>query len=341
MKTFLRYLQCLILVVFIFDKAYLQTPHGEDFMLDCALCHNADNWHFRAEESSFSHDNTDFPLQGRHINLNCRSCHVTLEFKKAESTCLSCHSDVHQQTVGNDCARCHHSDSWIVEDVTRLHELVSFPLMGAHATVNCDECHLSETNLRFDPVNPDCISCHQSDYKNAKNPDHVAQAFPTDCSLCHRLTGNDWTGGGIVHSFFPLEQGHNIKDCTICHKSPVYSDLSPDCINCHQTDYDNAKTPDHRSFPTNCNICHSLAIGWMPANFPDHDNYFPIYSGNHKGEWSKCSDCHTDENNYSVFSCTDCHEHNNESELAKDHRGVSGYAFVSTACYGCHPRGDE
>ena len=324
----------------IISYAWGQSPHGESLKFDCAKCHNPSNWDFDRENVTFHHDSTNFPLIGQHIDLECRSCHQTPVFKEAKSTCVDCHQDIHQQTVGYDCARCHSSFSWIVENITLIHEQVSFPLMGAHANINCNDCHLSETNLRFDPISPECISCHNTEYVSAKEPDHVAQAFPVDCSLCHKQTGQDWTGGGIVHSFFPLEQGHQISACTQCHKTPNYSDTSPDCINCHSLDYQNASNPDHSSFPTECNLCHTLVQGWRPASFSNHDSRFPIYSGNHKGEWDQCIDCHTIEGNYGTFSCIDCHEHNNASKLAKDHDEVGGYQFVSTSCYSCHPKGN-
>jgi hypothetical protein len=317
-----------------------KSPHGDNLKFDCSKCHNPDNWTYDKALVSFDHDSTDFSLKGQHKNLDCRTCHGSLQFEKAENSCISCHNDIHQLTVGNDCARCHNEISWVVENITQMHERTSFPLIGVHAIINCDACHQSETNLRFSPINPECISCHRSDYVTAKMPDHISQNFPEDCSLCHRQTGTGWNTGGIVHSFFPLEQGHQISDCTVCHKSPIFADTSPECINCHSVDFRNAKDPDHTLFPTECNLCHTLAVGWRPASFANHDSKFPIYSGNHKGEWDQCIECHTTSGNFSTFSCTQCHEHNNASKLAKEHDEVGGYQFVSTACYSCHPKGD-
>ena len=34
-----------------------------------------------------------------------------------------------------------------------------------------------------------------------------------------------------------------------------------------------------------------------------------------------------------------CHEHSNRSQVDSKHRGVSGYAYQSAACYRCHARG--
>ncbi|MBK9258020.1 MAG: hypothetical protein IPM42_21430 [Saprospiraceae bacterium] len=69
--------------------------------------------------------------------------------------------------------------------------------------------------------------------------------------------------------------------------------------------------------------------------------YFPIYTGKHKDEWNTCSDCHTNPNNYNIFSCINCHEHNNKNEVDDDHNGVSGYSYNSAACYSCHPMGKK
>jgi hypothetical protein len=333
--------ELLLLILLITTSiGWSQSPHGDKLRFDCAKCHNPVNWTYDKLHSSFDHNDTDFPLKGQHNKLECRTCHESLQFEKTESNCYTCHNDIHQQTVGNDCARCHNGISWVVENITKMHEQTSFPLMGVHSIVNCDACHQSETNLRFSPINPECISCHLNDYASAKMPDHSGQNFPTDCTLCHRITGTDWKADGIVHSFFPLEQGHNISDCTKCHVTPIYADTRPECINCHRADFQNAKNPDHALFPQECNLCHTLAIGWMPASFSDHDSRFPIYTGNHKGEWDLCIDCHTTAGDYNTFSCIQCHEHNNASKLAKEHDEVGGYQFVSTACFGCHPKGN-
>jgi len=77
----------------------------------------------------------------------------------------------------------------------------------------------------------------------------------------------------------------------------------------------------------------------MPANF-DHDkDFFPIYSGEHQGEWNECSDCHIG-GNLNSFSCIDCHEHNDPNDLADEHDDVNGYQYSSPACLQCHPNGD-
>jgi len=68
--------------------------------------------------------------------------------------------------------------------------------------------------------------------------------------------------------------------------------------------------------------------------------FFPIYSGKHRGEWSSCTECHTNTSSYAAFSCIDCHEHDDQNNVNDDHNGVSGYSYTSTACLNCHPDGN-
>jgi hypothetical protein len=70
----------------------------------------------------------------------------------------------------------------------------------------------------------------------------------------------------------------------------------------------------------------------------NHDaQFFPIYSGRHQNRWTRCSDCHSQPSNFTVFSCLGCH---GQTETASHHGGVSGYLYDSNACLSCHPRGE-
>lgn len=335
-------------------NAQSENPHGEELKMDCAACHTAQSWDIptsfwtsEAEEGStprFDHGDTRFALDGQHAFTDCRFCHESLVFSEANSECISCHVDIHEQTVGTDCARCHTIENWLIDDVADIHLQNGFPLLGSHATASCDECHVSSSDLQFPRIGNDCFSCHQADYQTSTNPDHVAAGYSIECLDCHEVNANDWSSANILHDFFPLVQGHDIADCQACHTTGNFSDPVPtDCIACHQDDFNNTTQPDHQTlgFSNNCAACHTLAPDWMPAFFPEHDAlYFPIYSGNHAGEWTSCAECHTTPNNYSLFSCTDCHEHNDLNELANDHNDVPDYSPASQDCYACHPNGD-
>jgi hypothetical protein len=127
--------------------------------------------------------------------------------------------------------------------------------------------------------------------------------------------------------------------CAECHNGN-YNSTPNTCVGCHLDDYNQTNDPDHdvANFPTNCEDCHSQSA-WQPATFDHDDQYFPIYSGKHNGEWNTCTDCHTNPTNYAVFSCIDCHEHN-QASMNSEHQGVSGYQWNSNACLNCHPDGN-
>ncbi|NOX64558.1 MAG: hypothetical protein GXO85_01875 [Chlorobi bacterium] len=336
-------MQKLSLVVLLFISAIQlfgqDSPHGKDFELDCLLCHTTESWKIDKNKIKFDHSSTKFKLFGQHIDVNCSSCHTDLKFKNTSTDCESCHTDVHENSVGFDCANCHTTTSWIVSDILRIHRMSRFPLLGSHQTSDCSECHVSNSLLNFQPLGVECSDCHMDNYLSAKNPDHVSANYSTDCTECHNQSYPSWIGAGIVHDFFPLTGGHAITDCYECHSQDGFAGLSPDCYSCHQNNYNETTNPSHTTlgFSHDCQLCHTID-GWIPATF-DHDNkFFPIYSGSHREAWSNCSDCHTNGNDYTVFSCLTCHEHN-QADTDNKHREVGGYVYESNACYSCHPSG--
>ena len=337
----LIFVLCAALLFGLFAQS-TRSPHGDKLQIGCVDCHHPDGWTMQAGRYTFTHNQTNFELTGQHNGLDCKACHASLVFDEADQACVSCHTDVHQQTTGPDCARCHNPNSWLVSDITSIHRLSRFPLTGAHYSADCIECHTDASQLRFDPLPTTCFACHEKDYMSAKEPDHVAGNYATNCVECHNINAFSWSGAGINHAFFPLLESHNI-DCASCHvQGEPYNSISQECISCHLTDYQQATNPNHQTvgFPTQCAECHDLSPDWRPANFTNHDaQFFPVYSGKHKGEWESCTDCHTNANDFAQFSCTNCHEHN-QSDMNEEHGGVNGYVYDSKACFECHPSGD-
>ena len=404
----------LILIFFLgYNLIFSQSPHGDELKIDCAQCHTADSWLVNYNEVQFDHDTTIFKLEGAHDQTNCTECHSSLVFNEAPVDCASCHLDIHSMTVGNDCARCHTSETWLVDNIPELHEQNGFPLIGAHSTLSCIDCHLSDTNLEYRSLGNECVNCHKLDYLNTQSPNHQAVGFSTECIDCHSPLGIGWETEFIDHDFFPLTLGHDIEDCNACHLSSDFSDISAECVSCHQNDYNESTNPNHQSLnlSLDCVVCHTTDPDWMPARFDIHDEYyplngahakisddcaichngdynntpntcvgchqddyddttnpnhvqaqfstdcmechnendwipatfdhdsqyFPIYSGEHEGEWDSCTDCHTNPNNFADYTCTSCHTN---PETNDDHKGISGYVYEDSACFACHPTGD-
>jgi hypothetical protein len=106
------------------------------------------------------------------------------------------------------------------------------------------------------------------------------------------------------------------------------------------TDYQATTDPDHvaAAFPLACAGCHSTS-SWEGATFNHDQQFFPINSGSHRGEWTSCQDCHTSAGNYTDFSCLGCHEHS-QAAMNGEHDEVGGYSYNSQACLQCHPAGE-
>ncbi len=307
-----------------------QSPHGDGLKMDCAQCHDSEGWSINYGTIQFNHNTTDFLLEGTHAQTDCKLCHETLIFSEAPTQCASCHNDIHSMSVGNDCMRCHTSQTWLVDNIPELHEENGFPLIGAHSGSSCVDCHKSETLLRFDRIGNECINCHQEDYLSTQSPNHTASGFSTNCVDCHSPLGIGWETDIINHDFFPLTLGHDISDCTQCHTTSNYSDVSPECVSCHQSDFNSTTNPNHTSvgYSTDCVSCHTTNPGWTPANV-NHD-FFPLTLGH---DIQDCKECHTT-SNYSDVSpeCVSCHQSDFNNTSNPNHTSV-GY---STDCVSCH-----
>ena len=245
-------------------------------------------------------------------------------------------------TYAEECSMCHRADSWRPAVITKAfdHAKSGFRLQGAHATAACRACHVS---LEFSAtkLKTECVSCHQDIHRNEFGP---------DCSRCH-TTRNfiDYARMRRAHSLtrFPLSGTHMVIDCGDCHLPAAqghlqYVNTPTQCADCHLDDYQGTTNPDHEAngTPLDCLQCHR-PVSWRPARFPNHDaQFFPISSGRHKGKWSACADCHTNQPTYTTFECIQCHAHDDPVDLQGKHNGVGGYQYNSQACYNCHPRGE-
>lgn len=334
----------------VFDQAPMDCAschadiHSQSVGNDCVRCHTSETW--LVDNIPELHEANGFPLIGAHSNLSCIECHNTdssnLRIDPLGNECINCHQDDysatqnpnHQQAgFSTDCIECHTplGFGWDSESIN--HDF--FPLTEGHDLQDCSQCH---TTGNYSDASPECVTCHQEDYAGTMNPNHSTSGFSTDCVACH-TTNPGWTPAVINHDFFPLTMGHNIQDCTQCHTTGNYSDASPECVACHQTDYDQTNNPNHlaANFPTDCVACHTTNPGWTPAEF-DHDGqYFPIYSGKHRETWNDCVECHANPSNYADFTCFTCHL---QPEMDDKHSEENGYEYLSSACLQCHPNGD-
>jgi hypothetical protein len=197
--------------------------------------------------------------------------HARVEVRSAD--CIVCHLTDVQHALSpphegfpDTCGSCHSSDAW--SPAAFMH---SWPLNGAHATLECASCHLGDPPV-YAGTPTLCIGCHQDDYDSSPYPGHAD--FPTTCQDCH--TTEAWTpavGGTHPENAFPIQNGAHSpyrNDCVSCHNPELGSAVdgeNADCVGCHDGEHTRARMdskhnevsgyPAGAAAPNFCLECHS------------------------------------------------------------------------------------
>ncbi|MBT3501370.1 MAG: hypothetical protein HOK94_02150 [Candidatus Marinimicrobia bacterium] len=241
-----------------------------------------------------------------------------------------------------DCDQCHSPGQWLPlsSNMSFQHNITFFPLNGQHIQTDCIQCHNGQTveiRHQFSNTETNCNGCHL---------DIHSGSFGDDCTLCH--TPNSWNhmNQWIGHEFtnFPLVGAHKRIECSSCHSTPLAEIIMSDCISCHLAEYNFVLSSGNHPDNEYCEQCHNTRT-FLTIDQGRHDiMFFPINSGDHKGEWSSCTaECHTNPTDYTDFSCGlngVCHDHR-QSEMDDEHDDEPGYYYESTSCYSCHPNGEK
>src|SRR6267143_2009899 len=328
-----------------------RSPHGA-LAIPCENCHTATGWRPIRAVPEFDHNKTSYPLRGMHEKVQCTQCHVKPVFTDVGKNCQDCHADIHQRKMGTDCAQCHSVQGWnITVQKVRDHQN-RFPLLGAHAAVQCEDCHKSAAVGQFQGLSTACVSCHLREYQKTTNPNHVSGQFATTCESCHSF--DSWLGANFNHAAppinFPLTNGHANVPCATCHVNGNYSlqIALTDCGNsqCHLRTWQQTNNPVHSTAGpafavANCASCHTTK-GWDSASF-DHSVTGFTLTGTHASPTpTPCTSCHVN-NNYTLNStdCMGCHLAAWQSTPTfggnvPDHIKV-GFPSTASACATCHP----
>ncbi|MAN59355.1 MAG: cytochrome c family protein [Flavobacteriaceae bacterium] len=319
--------------------------HQESLSNDCLACHTMQGFD---EAPRFDHNEAQFPLRGKHAQVDCKECHeVTTRngqpFQKFEdiafADCVACHQDPHQGQLPGTCTQCHNESSFATFTGNRNfnHNQTGFKLKGSHNTVNCFTCH-SENNPpsqlfqeKTNIAETNCASCHSDPHDNK---------FGQDCAKCHNeesflaLNNMDFFDHSITA--YPLEGMHKAVDCRECHTERFSTPIDfSECKNCHQ-DYHNGEFMDNGVSP-DCATCHSVERGFEFTLFTVSDHQqtsFPL-EGAHVA--TPCFACHVSEESPSERwsfvnmgdACVDCHIDIHEGS-------ISARFYPENDCTACH-----
>lgn len=300
--------------------------HNGEYGNNCVKCHRETSFLSLRDMDFFDHSVTDYPLEGKHMDVDCRECHkqrfsTPIDF----SACNNCHSDYHHgeftaNGVTPDCVQCHSLEKGFDYSLYTLeqHQETKFPLQGAHTATPCFACHVDERSDKwtFQNMGNACADCHKDIHKGYIDTKYYPKQ---DCRYCH---GNEaWADVNFDHSKtdWPLDGKHLEVDCRQCHFienasdpgnwAQEFTNLDTDCNACHENVHG-------RVFEvqgvTDCTRCH-ITDSWYPKRFDHNLTNFPL-----EGQHAKiaCSSCHEvtnaegqTETIYKLrkFRCIDCH----------------------------------
>jgi hypothetical protein len=220
----------------------VQDVHAGRFGAACETCHTDKDW----KHKEFDHGKaTGFALAGAHATASCGQCHGEKLTSKPPKDCARCHraQDLHKGQLGKDCAKCHGTAAWR-HDVRFDHAQTRFPLVGQHAAVPCEGCHVTPA---YRDASVECSACHKDDGVHDGR-------FASRCETCH--TAADWKQVIFQHgqdTKFKLTGLHAKSGCNACHKQTHASSavLPMDCYSCHR-----AQDIHRSAFGRDCGACH-------------------------------------------------------------------------------------
>jgi len=255
--------------------------HKATLGLDCTKCHSTEV-PFKETRRTFDHTTAAFQLAGAHRTVRCEKCHAGGVFRglKFES-CASCHQAPHRHELGPACTTCHTLESWKTRTIE--HVRTGFALVGAHATVACEKCHV--TGVRQPLRSDKCAACHANVHR---------ESIKEDCRQCHTESG--FKGARFDHATragYALTGKHDCLACRACHKNRLGDDgppsarvidfggASPACVTCHA---DRHKGEYGRA----CDACHRPTT--FKASGFTHPRMGEFFAGRHTGV--ACVKCH-------------------------------------------------
>ena len=314
--------------------------HKGQFKGGCFKCHQTTGWH-NIKTAGFDHDQTKYPLRGKHEQLSCAKCHPGFPVAKESlhplfGKCTDCHADPHdgKATLAGkvvDCESCHNVSGFTPSTYTvAMHAKAKYVLEGKHTTVKCGSCHKTKTiaaqagqlvnkgktaqvakQIDIRPLATGCLSCHTVD-------DHGTQlAGRSDkgsCDACHKVAG--WTP-----STFTVAQHAKLKLAL-----------------------------DGRHAEIKCGDCHSTTrLGLPPIPSPEKLGKAHVLL---KLNETACAQCHGDAHGGRFTTgqakviyaggCTDCHNAVKFRPSTYDFtsHAKSGFALDgahrAVPCVGCH-----
>jgi hypothetical protein len=242
----------------------------------------------------------------------CSLCHDKSDRNRQTALCLDCHKDIAgdlRQQLGfhghvngmqrSQCRACHSEHLGRDADIVKLsleqfnHDRTDYPLKGAHAQLQCADCHLPGKHYRDAPR--ECIACH-------KTAEPHEGKLGRECASCHDVVA--WRHVSYDHdkTAYALRDKHAEVACANCHFGNRYKDTPKECASCHEPD-----DVHHGERGLKCGECHTTK-GWKNSRFDHKKETGFALEGVH--DHIACNDCHRSGNLKDKLprECAGCHE---------------------------------
>jgi len=240
------------------------------------------------------------------------------------------------------------------------HLRTGFALLGRHAQIECQECHVQGV---FKGTPRQCQLCHTQGSRTAttfKPVNHVITTQP--CELCHVSTVT-WTGARFQHvgvapgscmtchngstaSGKPSNHPITTASCDSCHRTTAWLPagfnhlgvVPGTCISCHNGSTATGKPSNHIVTSASCDACHRTTA-WIPASF-SHTTVAP----------GTCITCHngttatgkSGTHFITTRSCDGCHTTTAWTPIRYTHLSSAYSAHnAGVTCTGCHKTNNE
>lgn len=246
-------------------RQYADTPtncgatgcHAADDVHQGALGNACEDCHLETGQNIFDHNTqSNYILDGAHLETTCVECHPSIEFKPRPTDCFGCHPEPesHKGQYGTICEDCHSTTSFL--DIVPLHDVGNFSLAGAHNDVTCKKCHLDSRQLAG--TGELCVTCHRQD-------DIHSNSLSPRCGECH--TQWSFAPARFDHTTVGcnLTGLHKVVSCYECHANGNFGGLVSECYSCHRDTAAQVVAPPHNNAAFfNCGSCHN-PNSWLPG----------------------------------------------------------------------------
>ena len=298
--------------------------HKGKFGPDCQSCHQTAGFKI-INGNTFNHSKTDFPLIGKHQNVDCSKCHKTdLKTKMPHKFCTDCHEDYHKgqfmvDSKVKECTECHNEQGFKPSLFTiDQHNKIQFRLTGGHVKAKCEACHQKDATKPwvFKTLSQECVGCHE----NIHGTELKEKYFPDNkCEFCHQT--DKWAVVNFDHKVteFSLIGKHASQTCRKCHEKEIipgsnkilFASTGKNCEACHKDVHFGQFKEKGIS---DCEKCHGFNE-WKKAEKFNHSSTRFSLEGAHKN--LDCIKCHPKVQSADVifikykledFRCAACHK---------------------------------